>query len=180
MRSLMPRRYRRRMASATIYARVPEQTKDAAVEFAAQHGLTLTSALHDLLALGLESAAGSTTVTALQAEVGQLQEQVRQLEATVQTQALAHARLQHELAALRQAADVWVQRADLPVGTCPSCDHPLSGADVLITGHCSQCQTSTSALVEPKESTLDSRDFMLALGAVGVMLGLVALAAKQK
>lgn len=168
------------MASATIYARVPEQTKDAAAEFAAQHGLTLASALHDLLALGLESAAGSTTVAALQAEVGQLQERVRELEATVQTQALAHSQLEHELAALRQAADVWVQRADLPVGTCPSCSQPLSGADVLIAGRCSQCRKSTSALVELKESSLDNRDFMLALGAVGVMLGLVALAANKK
>lgn len=168
------------MTSATIYARIPEETKDAATAFAASRSVTLASALHELLALGLEAADGSGTVSALQEEVQQLRQRVRDLEETTQAQALARLQLEQELAALRQAADVWVQRADLPVGTCPHCNKPLSGADVLVAGRCSECRASTSALVEPKASDLDNGDFMLALGAVGVLLGLVALAASKK
>lgn len=167
------------VTSTTIYARVPEQTRQAAGTFATEHGLKLTTALQELIELGLEAAAGSDAVTELQGQVEQLGTRVQELELTIQEQALERLRLERELASLRQAANLWVERADMPVGACP-CGAPLNGADVLVAGRCGKCGVATSALIEPKESNLDNRDFMLALGAVGVMLGLVALAARNK
>jgi uncharacterized protein with PIN domain len=167
------------MATATIYARVSEQTKDAAESYASERGLTLAGALHELLVLGLESAENVASVTALQSKVSSLDEEVVELKMALREHAVAREHAEHQRDALRQAAEIWGHRADLTVGTCPNCGQPLTGADLLVVGRCQSCKQSTSALMEPSGSNLNSRDFMLALGAVGIMLGLVALAANS-
>lgn len=169
--------YDSNMATATIYARVPDHTKDGAEAYAADHGLTLTAALSELIGLGLEAAHNAASVATLQERALSLESQVRELRLAVREQELARERAENELSTLRQAAEVWVNRADVTVGTCPNCDQDLTSADLLVQGRCGRCQQSTTALIEPSSASVNGRDFLYALGAVGLMLGLVALAA---
>lgn len=165
------------MSTATIYARVPEQTKRAADAFAAERGTSLTTAVQELLSLGLEAAANAGSVRTLQHQVLMLEGELGSARTEVREMAVLRDQSQQELASVRQAAAVWAQRANIKVAACPSCKEAISGADLLVTGHCKRCNAPTSALMEPKDTdAVNGRDLMIVLGAVGVLLGLVVLA----
>jgi hypothetical protein len=74
------------------------------------------------------------------------------------------------------------QRAQQDVGTCPNpaCRQPISGYDLLATGRCRQCGQALSTLIAPAttSSTLDQRELMILLGALGAVVGIAYLASK--
>ena len=163
------------MTTTTIYARVQETAKSAVESYAAKNGMTLTGAVQDLLGLGLEAAETKKTLARLEGELVSAKEALRSIHIEIQEQVASGDQTRRELDALRQAAEVWAKRADITVAKCPSCDEPISGADLLIAGRCNGCRESTSLLMEPKTSDVNSRDLMLVLGAVGVLLGLLVV-----
>lgn len=163
------------MATTTIYARVPESTKLAAENYAVHHGMTLTGAVQELLGLGLEVVENEKSVLRMSNEVVELKEALHRVQTELQDESAAHSRTLWELESLKQAAEVWTQRAKIAVAKCPKCGESISGSDLLVAGQCSKCSNPTSVLMDSKTAGIESRDLMLVLGAVGVLLGLLVV-----
>ena len=167
--------------SQVIYARVPDTLKAAVESHAADRGVTLANAVSDLLERGLAALAAAPSVAKTE----------RQLDAALaklndRETALSAAR--SELSALQALT----QGATREVGTCPSagCGQPITGYDLLATGRCRSCGSPLSQLLEPGARVgdggspdgasrgLNERDFLLLLGAVGVVVGVAYLASQ--
>jgi hypothetical protein len=147
--------------SQVIYARVPDNLKEAADVYASDRGITLTSAVVDLLAQGLAAASDELSITELSTRLAQ----------TTAEKAEAEAKLSgavNELGALRAFAE----RASQHVGTCPSCAQTITGYELLALGRCNHCGQTLMNLVAPSSpaSHLDQREIGLLLGALGVAL----------
>lgn len=156
--------------SQTIYARVPDTIKDAADAHAASHGMTLASAVSDLLDRGLQAAADERSVA-------ELERRTAELSAEVET-------LQQRDQAISSAYRALAQRTAQPVGACPRCGDPVTGHDLLVVGHCPKPECAASltqllgsrpgAAVESKGG-LDDGEFKMLLGALGLALGIAYL-----
>lgn len=147
-----------------IYARVPDAVKEDADEYADKQGLTLTSAVVDLIQRGLDAVTNERSIANLE----------NRLAKAAVEQAETHAKLtvaHNELAALRAFAARAVQTK---VGTCPerTCGAAISGYDLLGTGRCPKCEHSLlDLLAPPRTSSLDQRQFALLVGALSVAVG---------
>lgn len=152
-----------------IYARVPTTLKEAADAYAAERGKTLTAAVAELLGRGLAGASDERSVTELQASLSRATAEKANLEASLQT-----ARAQ--VAAL----GTFAQQASRPVGKCPACKQQITGHDLLVSGACRHCGKTLSGLIAPPQtgSSLDQRELMILVGAVGVLLGIAYLTSK--
>jgi hypothetical protein len=168
--------------SQVIYARVPDGLKGAVDEYAGERGVTLTSAVTDLLGRGLEAVTDAPSIAETERQLGEAKERMRERES-------AFAAAQGELTALRSLA----QRAQRRVGSCPqpNCGKPITGVDLLTTGSCRACGGTLSQLIDPSTyiskgpgvdqpgQGLNERDFLLLLGAIGAVLGVAYLAAQS-
>ncbi len=152
--------------SETIYARVPDQVKAAAEDYAATNGLTLAAAIATLMDRGLQA-------TADEVSIAQLQEQSAELRAEVKS-------LREREQAASSASQALAQRIGQPVGSCPKCATPISGHDLLVSGRCPNpdCSASLTPLLgsaAPDKSGkggLDSGDLNVLLGALGLALAI--------
>jgi len=157
--------------SQVIYARVPEALKDVAEAYATERGATLTGAVVELLERGLAAASDEHSVAELQANLARVTAEKAQIEAALKSAT-------NELAVLRTFA----QRAGLTVGTCPNkeCRLDISGYDLLGAGQCRHCGRALTSLIAPASSTstLDQRELMLLLGALGAVLAIGYLASQ--
>jgi uncharacterized small protein (DUF1192 family) len=152
--------------SQTVYARVPDQIKEATDEYAGTHGMTLASAVADLLDRGLQAAGDEHSVIELERRVAALSAEVD--------------RLRQRDHVVSSAYTALAQRTAQPVGTCPACASRLSGHDLLVSGCCPNpdCGESVSGLLGGRSDQpsgrggLDDGDVKLLLGAVGLLLGI--------
>jgi hypothetical protein len=146
------------MSTATIYARVPVDLKRAADEYADQRGMSLASAVTDLLGRGLEAAGN--------------EESIRNLEARAQDAEEA-----------RSAAQAMTERLRQVLGKC-GCGSVLTGNDLLVTGHCPACMRGVSALLagdSPDESaTVNRMELAPFMAGVGVALAVILIAYSAK
>jgi hypothetical protein len=166
------------MPTEVIYARVPEDLKEAAEKHAAEHGVTLTAAIVDLLERGLTAAAADRSPEELLAEIATLNGQKAQLAADLRAAV-------GELATLRALAD----RTRTTVGTCNACTKPITGYDLLATSKCAHCGHALPDLLSlvsgpPSKrgvtpaGSFNERDLLLLLGAIGAVVGVAYLASK--
>lgn len=159
--------------SQVIYARVPDQLKNAADVYADERGLTLTSAVVDLLQRGLAAVSDERSVMGLEARVAALTADKAQVEA----QLLA---ARTELGTVQLLA----QRASQVIGRCPNatCGQPITGYDLFAIGQCGQCAEGLAGLMTPGEqaSTLNQREFMILVGAIGALVGVAILTSKAR
>ena len=169
------------MASEVIYTRVPTAIKQAAEEYAAEHGLTLTNAVSELMDRGLQAMTDAPSVAQLQQRAEQLQ---RQLEAaklrTRESEMVADALRERE-SALTSAYHALAERTSQAVGSCPHCHETVSGFDLLVTGRCPACSGGLVSLITaPKESkgALDETEFKVLMGALGFALALALMQGK--
>ena len=148
------------MTQEVIYARVPTALKEAADAYARRRGTTMTSAVIDLLHRGL-SAVDSNPVRHLETELAEVTSRLRAAEG--------------QLATLTAFAD----RASRRVGACPACGQEITGRDLLAVGCCGRCAAPLSGLLVPDggETTLDQREALLLVGALGSVLAVAYLAA---
>lgn len=152
--------------SQTIYARVPDQVKEAADAYASENGMTLATAIASLLDRGLQASADEASVLDLEKHVAELNNEVELLRQRDAAAATAYSAL--------------AQRTAQPVGTCPKCGSSINGHDLLVAGRCSNpaCGASLSPLLgavskpKPGKGSLDDGDLKLLLGALGVVLGI--------
>jgi antitoxin component of RelBE/YafQ-DinJ toxin-antitoxin module len=143
--------------TATIYARVDDVLKEATDRYADDHGMSLASAVADLLGRGLQEAGDEVSVRILE----------------VRTQ-----ELQGELARVRDAAGTVDGRLKQVLGTC-QCGSPLSGSDLLLTGRCPQCNQGVAGLLAGTSEgggSLNRSEFAPFMTGIGVALALILLA----
>jgi hypothetical protein len=157
------------MTTTVIYARVPETLKQATDDYAGDRGVTITTAVVELLERGLEANANARSVAELESKVTQLVAET------------AHLRRElHGAKSELQMLGALSQRTKQVVGTCPTCLQPITGYDLLAVGRCSKCGASLSALLAGKQRStgLDQQEFLLLLGALGAVVGVALLASK--
>ena len=143
--------------TATIYARVSEELKEATDRYADDRGMSLASAVADLLSRGLQEAGD---------------------EASVRTLAARAQELQGELARVRDAAETMGGRLKQVLGTC-QCGSPLSGNDLLLTGQCPKCSRGVAGLLAGTSEgggSLNRSEFAPFMTGIGVALTLIILA----
>jgi hypothetical protein len=159
------------MSSEVIYARVPKPLKDAADAYASQRGGSLTKAVAELLDRGLTAVSDERSIAELEVNLARVTSEKIQAESELRA-------AKTELMAVANLS----QRAQQDVGTCPNlaCRQPISGYDLLATGRCRQCGQALSTLIAPAtpSSTLDQRELMILLGALGAVVGIAYLASK--
>jgi len=145
------------MTTPTVYARVSPELKEAVDGFAEQKGMSLASAVTDLLQRGLEAAYS--------------EEAIRSLELRTQ-------QLQGELSKVGQAASVVDERMRQVLGTC-QCGKPLNGHDFLVAGKCPECSRGVTGLLvgQANESagSVDRNELAPFLAGIGVAAALIAL-----
>lgn len=152
--------------SQTIYARVPDHVKQAADAYAAGRGMTLASAVTDLLDRGLQAAADETSIADLERRVAAI---------TAENDLLRQRQLARD-----SAYQALSQRIAQPVGICPDCESAITGYDLLVVGRCpvEGCAASLASLLGTRETSrqangmLDDGEFKILLGALGVALGI--------
>lgn len=156
-------------ASEVIYARVPAELKEAADAYAIQCGKTLTGAVVELLDRGLTAVTDERSVAELEVNLATVTAQKAQAEAELQT---AKAQL--------AAVHAFAKRAQRDLGTCPKCKGRITGADLLASGQCPSCSHALTSLIAPESATptLDQRELLILVGALGAVLGIAYLASK--
>lgn len=145
------------MATTTIYARVPTELKEAIDAYTAEHGMTLASAVADLLGRGMEASSDEQSVKALEARAVELQ---------------------RELDQVKPALDAIHQRLPQKLGVC-QCGRDLTGGDLLIAGTCPACSRSlTGALAGADQEAVkvNRSDLAPFLAGVGIALAVVLIA----
>jgi len=157
--------------SQVIYARVPDGLKEAADAYAGERGTTLTGAVVDLLERGLAAVSDEESVGDLHANLARAVAEKAQIAAALQSAT-------NELAVL----NTFAQRASVAVGKCPNpeCRKEISGYDLLGAGKCGHCGQALTSLIAPASgsSTLDQREVMVLLGALGAVLAIAYLASQ--
>lgn len=160
--------------SQVIYARVPDTVKDDVEDYADTQGVSLTSAVVDLIQRGLSAVAEQKSIANLESKLARTSAEKSAVESRL-------AVASNEVAALRSFADRAVQTT---VGKCPKCQQPISGFDLLGRSHCSQCGQSLLGLLAPKSNSqpaLDERELGFVVGALGAaLLGAVVFGSKGK
>lgn len=147
--------------SQVLYARVPDPLKTALDDYAEQQGVSLSSAVADLLQRGLAAAGEERSIASLEAKLAKASAEKTTLDAKLQIAS-------GELTGLRSFAN---RAQATTVGSCPSCGGPITGLDLLGRGTCTSCERSLLDLVAPKTGpNLDDRAFGAVVGALGVVL----------
>lgn len=162
--------------TAVIYARIASGLKGRVEAYANEHGMTLTAAVGELLERGLEAASNAGSVD-------QLRDRIVEQEHELSIARVDLAEATAALSSLRErerGLQTLAQRAGQTLGPCPHCSKPVSGFDVLVTGHCPSCGRGlTSVLVGPQMKGLDQTEILLLLGALGIVLGAAYLGTKS-
>ncbi len=146
------------MSTATIYARVPVTLKEAADDYAEQRGMSLASAVSDLIGRGLEAAENEPSIRALEARAQEAEE-------------------------ARSAARTMTERLQQVLGKC-GCNQPLTGNDLLVTGLCPNCKRGVSGLIAADApataatpaATVNRSELAPFMAGVGVALAVILIA----
>ncbi|HZP97241.1 MAG TPA: hypothetical protein VFC31_13055 [Candidatus Limnocylindria bacterium] len=162
--------------TAVVYARIASGLKIQVEAYASERGMTLTAAVVDLLERGLEAVSNA-------ASLDQLRERIAEQDREFSTARVELAEANAALSSLQErerSLQTLAQRAGQILGPCPHCSKPVSGVDVLVTGHCPSCGRGlTSVLVGPQMKGLDQTELLLLLGALGIVLGAAYLGSKS-
>ena len=143
--------------SDTIYARVSPELKAATDQYAKENGMSLASAVSDLLSRGLEAAGNESSIRVLEQRTQELQ---------------------LELTRVHDAAVALDGRLGQILGTC-ECGQALTSHDFLIAGRCPQCNQGVSGLMagdQDSGGTVNRTEFAPFMAGIGVTLALIIFA----
>ncbi len=163
-----------------IYARIPETLKERVEVYAAEHALTTTSAVVDLLHGGLEAVSNAPSIARLEGRAAGLEVELGTTVAKLREAEGRVAGLEEKERNIVAAYQGLRQRTDQAVGACPNCKQPIRGYDLFVTGHCPACSQPVSTLLAGSDSVggLDQKEVLLLLGAIGILVGMAYLASK--
>ena len=161
------------MSTTPLFVRVPDALKQALAARARERGQSLTAAAVALLERGLDTSEEERAreregeLAACASELERMRARLAEAEA-----ALALAREREQLTATSCRA--LAERARHKLAVCPQCRKPVRGSDLLVGGHCPNCDRAITALLLPRQQTgAPDRDAYLALlGALGGLVGL--------
>ncbi len=167
----------------TVYARIPDELKSAIDTYAMGRHIKLTAAMVELMEIGLESVQNATTVAALEQRLSAATEQAADAHALAEQAENARAALQDMLNGQTEAYALVGGRLSQPIGLCPTCKKPISGRDLVVSNACGNCTASLSALLDPKTraagSTLNGTEYLLLIGAIGLLVGMAMAQSKK-
>jgi hypothetical protein len=159
-------------STEVIYARVPSTLKRAVDAYAEQSEKSLTAGVVDLLARGLSATSEERSIEKLELSLSRIRAEKSKVDAELEM-ARAH------LATLESLAE----RASMPLGTCPNkqCGKPITGHDLLARGRCPHCGHQLSQIIAPDmgAGTVDNRELLMLVGALGAVLAVAYLAGKR-
>jgi hypothetical protein len=140
---------------------VPTRIKDGARAYAETNGMTLTTAISDLLDRGLEAVENEESIQSLQEQIQVRDNLLRETEARLRgLQALANTQL----------------------GVCATCRVPVTAVHVLVNRTCPNGHPLNTQDVPDKPqaaSGLDDNQALVLIGAVGLLLGAAYLASNS-
>jgi uncharacterized protein (DUF1778 family) len=147
--------------SDVLYARAQPDLKALVDAYAESRGVSMNGAIIDLVTRGLASVAAEDATRA----------KLEKLEAD-------KARLLAQLDSIRsqtQNLQAFANQAKGTVGTCPECDHTVTGLDLLLS-RCPKCGKALSSL--PATSKPLDTQLILLIGAVALLAGAAVWAAR--
>jgi hypothetical protein len=156
-----------------IYARVPPELKRDVHQYAESSGVSLNSAVAELLELGLGAAASAERVEALERETMAGGAALKELRLE-----LAGEREQRE--AMAAAVNGLSHRLGQTIGVCPNCRGELSGQDLVVNGTCASCRHPLSSLLGEDRDKLRQTDYVVLIGAIGLLLALALWQSRQQ
>jgi hypothetical protein len=146
-----------------VYARVSAELKQAVDDYAEERGMSLASAVSDLLETGLEGASNAQSIKSLE---------------------IINQQLQGDLAQARQAGNVLDSRLRQQLGRC-HCGAELTGRDFLVSGQCPACSRGIASLLTGQNDTAGTVDrlevapFLAGLGAAAALITLIYVASQS-
>jgi hypothetical protein len=167
---------------ATIYARIPDKLKSELDAYSANRHVKLTAAMVELMEIGLDSVQNETTVAALEQRLAGTTEQAAEAHALAEQAENARAALQATLNGQTEAYALVGGRLSQPIGFCPSCKKPITGRNLIVSNACGECSASLSSLLDPKTpagSTLNGTEYLLLIGALGLLVGMAMAQSKK-
>jgi hypothetical protein len=163
-----------------IFARVQEDVRRAVGAYAGDRGKTIASAVADLLRRGLEAASNEDSVVRLEQSVSELRLQLSERDRLLQDERARSAAGEQREQYLQQLLG---QIDQAPIGQCPdpSCKMPISAIDLVVRRSCKKGHGLTQVLERAaKAPGVDSAQVLTALGALGLVLALLAAGGKVK
>jgi hypothetical protein len=157
-----------------IFARVAPELKAAVDSYSNENGMTLAGAVGDLLARGLETAASEESVEALRRRLAETQleaSELRRLFEEERVRAITSSERERNLQQFLTQLDA------TPIGPCPQkgCVQRVSAIDLVVRRTCKAGHSLTSLLEQvAKTPGMDSREALVAVGALGLVLALIA------
>ena len=167
--------------SAVLYVRLPEALKDALSAHAASRGLSQTRAAVELLEQGLQGSGAERSLAELAGRLARSQREAEAARGRVRelAGALEAAREREEQSTRTYAA--LAARVRQVLARCPGCRKPLRGSDLLVSGRCPHCGRAVSELLAPApRSGLDEKEYLVLLGALGLLTGLALASAGEE
>ena len=160
--------------SAVVYTRVADALKQALGARARERGLSLNATVCELIDKGLAASAEERSSDGLERKLAASASELEQTRARLAEaeRRLQAAREREQTSARAQRA--LAERARHQLASCPQCRQPVRGFDLLVSGHCPNCNKAISALLTPRPQIgAPDRDAYLALlGALGGLVGL--------
>jgi len=141
-------------------------TKKAVDGYADERGMSLTTAVVDLLARGLEAAENEASIHKIEVEIARLRAERKTSDARVR-EAETHAReaMKRE-ATLTSAYRGLAERIKQDIGKCPACQVGVTGEDLLVSTACRNGHSLVSMFGKPNP------EYMFLVGALGVLVGI--------
>jgi rubrerythrin len=167
--------------SAVVYTRVPEQLKQALEARARERGLSVNATVCELLERGLEAIGDERSGKELEGKLAASASELEKTRARLKQAefGLQAAREREQLTARTYAA--FAERARRELASCPQCRKPLRGSDLLVSGHCPNCDKAlTSLLVPTRIGSLVVNEYVALLGALGVLAGLAVTTSAER
>lgn len=161
-----------------IYARVPPSLKSDVQAYAQGAGISVNSAVASLLEAGLAASAGQGTDD-LEDQVHELDRELANTRSVLADRESSLRALEEQRADLAAVVDGLSGRLDRPVGSCPGCRSSVTGTNVLVHGVCPSCHRSLSSLLAEDRAQLNQTDYLVLVGALGVLLALALWQSRQ-
>ena len=160
--------------SAVIYARVPDSLKQALEAHASARGLTLTRAVVELLEHGLEAIADEQSIAELKGKLAVLTGELAQTRGRLKEAELRLQAARERDQTTARTYGALAERTRQELASCPKCRKPVRGSDLLVSGHCPNCNRALTSLLTPTPRTgaPDKDEYLALLGALGVLVGL--------
>jgi len=162
------------VASEALFVRIPHELREALDTHAGEKGMSLGTAVADLLTRGLEGAGAEQSIRALEQSLADAKTTLAERDEQVKGAAASVAAADAREKSMRDLAE---QLEAASIGQCSvaGCGASFNAVDLVVRRRCPKRHALTPVLEGAvKASGLNSTDALIALAAIGLLIGLVA------